>query len=726
METEKDSENNSAPDGTAKTNKDSNKEDLEERYNKLKGFALKLKKKVNDLSEELKTSEAEKIKAVTEREEIQKKVSQISDNAKKLQTIQLEYDRLQDALEEQKSENRKITKNLETLVLENTTLKQCQYEQRDNVAHVNSDLENRTKELTELKAIFKKNQSLIKKLEEEKRAEVMIREQREKDYEDMKNQLEAEIQAHRTTKGQLDTARQERASNNVLFLEVDNYERSIEDLKSKLADESERCRALESTIEEQRQLLSTSESQLAELRDTCFAKTNQLTTLGEKNESLKSELCDLRQEIVQMTKEKETLLDAMETIKSNSDKLSKESAAHTAERSKLLSEIENQSKNHVQQVEILKFDISRLTDALQHSNNEIESLRAEFEGYKLRAQSVLRNKQSQNKESGLNGRSISEIEAELNHLRSHSSQLQEKLKSSDGEIKSLTTDLSLVREERDSVRDSARDLGKKLSALSQDYSTLREQYRMQLSVVDRIRDEFETKEESLKTNYEMQISTLEQRYQLEIEKLRSDLSKLSSKTVDKSSEFRHDGDSNVSRNDMHLLEREDGEGSESVDSYTIGGSSAEKQRRPSLMPLDELLNSSDDFSKSSGPPLPSKVDRQELEISERRVKHLTVLLADAERDVAKLNQLNQMLKEDIRRQQRSVEREHHANNFEYLKNVVMKFVTLRNGDERSRLIPVLNTILKLSPEETHQLNQVAGVSGRGWLPSLPIPGWSHD
>lgn len=92
------------------------------------------------------------------------------------------------------------------------------------------------------------------------------------------------------------------------------------------------------------------------------------------------------------------------------------------------------------------------------------------------------------------------------------------------------------------------------------------------------------------------------------------------------------------------------------------------------MPLDELLNSSDDFPKPNMPAtvLPTKVDRYELEVCERRVKHLTILLADAERDIAKLNEMNQLLKEDIRRQQRSVEREHHANNFEYLKNIVIK------------------------------------------------------
>uniref|UniRef100_A0A182YLI9 GRIP domain-containing protein n=1 Tax=Anopheles stephensi TaxID=30069 RepID=A0A182YLI9_ANOST len=45
------------------------------------------------------------------------------------------------------------------------------------------------------------------------------------------------------------------------------------------------------------------------------------------------------------------------------------------------------------------------------------------------------------------------------------------------------------------------------------------------------------------------------------------------------------------------------------------------------------------------------------------------------------------------------------------------FVTLSNGDERSRLVPVLNTILKLSPEETQKLQNVAkgsDPSARGW------------
>lgn len=36
----------------------------------------------------------------------------------------------------------------------------------------------------------------------------------------------------------------------------------------------------------------------------------------------------------------------------------------------------------------------------------------------------------------------------------------------------------------------------------------------------------------------------------------------------------------------------------------------------------------------------------------------------------------------------------------------IQFITLQNGDERQRLVPVLNTILKLSPEEANLIATV--------------------
>jgi hypothetical protein len=92
-----------------------------------------------------------------------------------------------------------------------------------------------------------------------------------------------------------------------------------------------------------------------------------------------------------------------------------------------------------------------------------------------------------------------------------------------------------------------------------------------------------------------------------------------------------------------------------------------------------------------------------------------------------LTEQNRVLKDEIRRLQRSVERIEMAENLEYLKNIIVKvcnklknfenktksnfilnkqFITLNGGDERQRLIPVLSTILKLSPEEQNLFQNV--------------------
>jgi hypothetical protein len=47
-------------------------------------------------------------------------------------------------------------------------------------------------------------------------------------------------------------------------------------------------------------------------------------------------------------------------------------------------------------------------------------------------------------------------------------------------------------------------------------------------------------------------------------------------------------------------------------------------------------------------------------------------------------------------------------NFEILTVIIfVQFLTLQSGDERSRLVPVMDTILRLSPEETNKLSMVA-------------------
>lgn len=120
--------------------------------------------------------------------------------------------------------------------------------------------------------------------------------------------------------------------------------------------------------------------------------------------------------------------------------------------------------------------------------------------------------------------------------------------------------------------------------------------------------------------------------------------------------------------DISFMKREDAEGSESIES--ISNNLASKN---TPLALDKLLSMDADLSTTHYE-TELTACKQLLLQQEAKVAHLTELLADAEQDLAKHAQLNQILKEEIRRQQRSVEREKHAENLEYLKNVVFKVI----------------------------------------------------
>uniref|UniRef100_A0A0R3QXD6 GRIP domain-containing protein n=1 Tax=Brugia timori TaxID=42155 RepID=A0A0R3QXD6_9BILA len=88
------------------------------------------------------------------------------------------------------------------------------------------------------------------------------------------------------------------------------------------------------------------------------------------------------------------------------------------------------------------------------------------------------------------------------------------------------------------------------------------------------------------------------------------------------------------------------------------------------------------------------------QIITKQLEHTRELLNETEATNAKLVEQAKLLKEEIRRMERDRERQSHLTNTEYLKNVIMKFIAPEKvTDERGRLIPVLTTMLKLSNDE---------------------------
>ncbi|XP_054963449.1 ranBP2-like and GRIP domain-containing protein 4 isoform X3 [Pan paniscus] len=98
---------------------------------------------------------------------------------------------------------------------------------------------------------------------------------------------------------------------------------------------------------------------------------------------------------------------------------------------------------------------------------------------------------------------------------------------------------------------------------------------------------------------------------------------------------------------------------------------------------------------------------QKLSSITKSADHLNGLLRETEAASAVLMEQIKLLKSEIRRLERNQEREKSAANLEYLKNVLLQFIFLKPGSERQRLLPVINTMLQLSPEEKGKLAAVA-------------------
>ena len=91
--------------------------------------------------------------------------------------------------------------------------------------------------------------------------------------------------------------------------------------------------------------------------------------------------------------------------------------------------------------------------------------------------------------------------------------------------------------------------------------------------------------------------------------------------------------------------------------------------------------------------------------------HLAALLSEAETQNGRLEKLVEVLKEEIRTYQRSEERHKHIENLEYVKNVILKFITLTGPGEKAALVPVLKTILRLKQEEVAQVEELVRKEG---------------
>ncbi|XP_063373491.1 GRIP and coiled-coil domain-containing protein 2 [Cydia amplana] len=651
-------------------------ETFEEKYTKLRIFALKLKKKLNETMMQLQSAEKEKEKLTKLLEESPKTMAASND----------EVDHGHTDHTRQEQTNQALIAELETKVKSLTLSVQS--------------MESSASELQLLKG----------------------------ELASVNQRLEAEIEAHKATKESLDKARRDVKKKDVLSLEMEDYEKSMKELTAKMQENKKKIVQMESTIDTQEGTIASMKVQINLLEEQIKAEETQ-------NRLIREEL----QNAIDDSKEKDEVIQAKNNIiskleqevedeKRKNEESSLETTSLLSDKEKIIISLGQDKAELNNKMKRIEFKCVELNDQLNITKMELEDLKTEHASYKVRAQAVLRQNQT------VDHSQEERLKEEAAAFRAHIETLTSKLATVQSQCSAAEEEAAAARRraaesagELARAQQRATRLHADLARLTQQLETERTHHKLQVSTLTQC--------------YKTQMADMEARHHAECDELRNQLTiaqetaPLPLPDLDNRNYVpvipKEDSDSEMDIN-VSMIPREEGEGSESAPSPPPSKYKAEgaKGGAHSPVPLERLLEEGvpeDEASDAAALGLTPDQEildlRRKLLSQQQRVKHVTVLLAESERECARMAQLSELLKGELRRVRGGAGNS--AHNAEYMKNVTLKFLTLPPGDERSRLVPVLQKILSLTNEETSKIQAVAkgmDPNPKGWGSYLPWPG----
>ena len=477
--------------------------------------------------------------------------------------------------------------------------------------------------------------------------------------------------------------------NEMLSLELNDYERTVKSLNEQLKRKEENSAQLQKQIShlgEQKKsfekLISTLESQLRESQET----NNQINEDLMKNKKTlhekESELIELADEFESFKKQNSSRTEDLQEARSTI-------ASMKEERGRLQELMQASLVEHQNAKETLQADVNRLSKDLSTALENCHKTQSEYDAYKIRVHSVLKQrkerkedefeamqakieKENLQKENLYLKNQVQELSKSISELNDDKLKLEWHCGERSGQVEQLNTRLK-------NVQVIYKEKLEKMTEKSQ-----AEKQQLQKEIVDlqgSLVREVENKE-----NLQKQLEERLEEAAIEMESLRNkmDVMVMPKKEV-------------VEQKVAMLQVREDAEGSENNDKVTP----------TSTHPLESILNTSFDQTSTEDMEHETKKLKEDLSTQMRQMRHLRELLNESEATVVGLSEQASVLKAEIRRLERNEERDKGLSSMEYLKNIFMKFVTIRVGEERIQLVPVLSTMLKLSSEEKALITSVA-------------------
>lgn len=507
-------------------------------------------------------------------------------------------------------------------------------------------------------------------------------------------QLQQDLNAARAENQKL-KSKDKSKSSNVLNLEIEAAEKSLNEVSAKLLAKSSELETQKETLVSKENTITQLRQEISILEEGQRGEAAHSKQLKQQIDLMQTQIKDAVHAKQQALTENKELEQNVEQQKLQVEQMRLQLADNTQQYEVKIKNSEQLVSNSAQELEMRVEKLAQVETELRHAQRVKEELQAEFIEYKVKAQSVLRKQQNRDTDKER------ELETELITSRATEQQLRAanddraqqivKLEAHVVELQRDNTQLMRRSQELTSLIDELHD---QVDALAQDNQRQLQQHQQQLQ-------QHRHQIEQLDSVNQMQTMQLQQKIdQLEKTAAAASANSVVSSTpkVATTGGQKTDVTSPEQTKIDYLLDHDGNAGETLAQLAAQRKISTASRRSHDFMPLDELLNTSLNAINSDSVTMISNFGRsvsmqddniseldaraetqaalaatkERLTIQESRIRHLTTLLAENEQDLAKLTQMNDMLKEELRRQERSEEREQHMHNSEYLKNVFLK------------------------------------------------------
>lgn len=376
----------------------------EERYGKLRALAIKLKGKIRELSNN-------STQQLDENEELQKKLSV---NIRTIQSLQSNCDSLKDELDKSRTECKIYLNKLNESIHDISNDKQQLVSKDEIINDLQQKVEqfNKEKQSTEnwKKQVSVKIQMLRKDLE----AKEFLRKELEIKITELNSELQkkeelmkTESDSHDHTKSLLEQLNDQCKKNSMLSLEMQDYERSMKEITKKIDRQQEQVVSLKSQIDSQKAIIEKLKDENKTLQESVSDKEKYLLSGSSEIEMYRNKITKFEETITEKVEQIDSLTKLLESARAEVEELSIEISKMIAEHQKTDECLKNERDQLRSQNVILQQNFRELQNNLSMKIAELENIQTDYEGYKIRAQSVL--KQNLNRDIGLEEKLLEEI-----------------------------------------------------------------------------------------------------------------------------------------------------------------------------------------------------------------------------------------------------------------------------------------------------------------------------